>query len=269
MIGFCPLASGSRGNALYFGTENTKILIDAGISLKDLTQRLAALRVDVQDLNAVIITHEHIDHIRGLSALCRKWDIPVFANSETAKAIIESATYRPKFKIFSTGETFHFADVKIHPFGVQHDAIDPVAFVLETDSVKVGICADLGFASTLVIHKLQKCDYLYLEANHQPSMVFACSRPIVYKQRVLSRQGHLSNEEAAFILNAVYHEDLKHVYLAHLSSECNTPELALHIVQEALRQQNKEVSVSIALQDAVSAPVYFSNPRKTKEAFLL
>src|SRR5690349_8052417 len=99
MIGFCPLASGSKGNALYFGSAKTKILIDAGISLKDLTERLAEIEVDVKDLEAVLITHEHIDHIRGLSALCRKWDIPVFTNAETAKAIVEVSTYKPRFKI--------------------------------------------------------------------------------------------------------------------------------------------------------------------------
>lgn len=257
MIGFCPLASGSKGNALYFGSAQAKILIDAGISLKDLTERLSKIGVDVKDLDAILITHEHIDHIRGLSALCRKWDIPVFANAETAKAIAEIATYRPKFKIFSTGETFQFADIKIHPFGIQHDAIEPVAFTLETDSVKVGVCADLGFASTLVLHHLQKCNYLYLEANHQPSMVLACSRPAVYKQRVLSRQGHLSNEEASYVLMTVHHEQLKHVYLAHLSSECNTPELALSIVPQALRKQNKDVSISVSYQDVISKPVYF------------
>ncbi len=269
MIGFCPLASGSKGNAIYIGTPQAKILIDAGISLKDLTDRLLQIGVHVGELDAVLITHEHIDHIRGIVALCRKWGIPVFANKETAKAIVQfilkaqpktesaGAVFMPKFKIFSTGESFQFKDVKIHPFSVQHDAIEPVAFTFSLEGIKVGVCADLGFVSTLVTHQLKECDYLYLEANHEPSMVHASSRPMVYKQRVLSRQGHLSNEESASILSMVHHDQLKHVYLAHLSSECNSPAQALKIVRQLLESQNKTVSISIASQSEISQPVYF------------
>ncbi|MBM3198802.1 MAG: MBL fold metallo-hydrolase, partial [Chlamydiae bacterium] len=258
MLGFCPLASGSRGNALYLGTEKVKVLIDAGISLKDLTARLAQIHVQIQDIGAVLITHEHIDHIRGLSALCRKWNIPVFANRETAKAIVEAITFIPKFKIFSTGEAFRYGDLKIVPFPVQHDAIEPVAFTFHVDGgAKVGVCADLGFVTTLVQHHLQHCDYLYVEANHQPSMVHACSRPLVYKQRVLSRQGHLSNEESAKLISHVHTDRLKHVYLAHLSSECNAPELALQTVKDTLEARAQKVSLSIAWQDEISQPVDF------------
>ncbi len=269
MIGFCPLASGSKGNAIYIGTPQAKILVDAGISLKDLTERLSQIGVHVGDLDAVLITHEHIDHIRGIVALCRKWGIPVFANKETAKAIVQfilksqtkpdspATPFMPKFKIFSTGESFQFKDVKIHPFSIQHDAIEPVAFTFLADGVKVGLCADLGFASTLVMHQLKDCDYLYLEANHEPSMVHASARPMVYKQRVLSRQGHLSNEESAAVLAHVHHSKLKHVYLAHLSSECNSPDQALKIVRQLLETQNKQLDLSVAWQSEISKPVYF------------
>ncbi len=258
MIGFCPLASGSKGNALYFGSPKAKILIDSGISLKELTDRLGKIGVEVGDLDAILVTHEHIDHIRGLSTLCKKWNIPIFANLETAKAIVSVATHTPKFKIFSTGDSFQFSDVKIHPFSIPHDAIDPVAFTLQVDSLKVGVCADLGFASTLVVHQLQNCDYLYLEANHEPSMVHACSRPMVYKQRVLSRQGHLSNEDSAQVILSVHHDKLKHVYLAHLSSECNTPEVALKTVADALERVKKKLEVSVAPQHEIGNPIYFS-----------
>lgn len=258
MIGFCPLASGSKGNALYFGSPKAKILIDSGISLKELTERLGKIGVEVGDLTAVLVTHEHIDHIRGLSALCRKWNIPIFANLETAKAIVAASLHTPKFKIFSTGDSFQFADVQIHPFSIPHDAIDPVAFTIKLDSLKVGICADLGFASTLVVHQLKNCDYLYLEANHQPSMVHASARPMVYKQRVLSRQGHLSNEDSAEVILSVHHDNLKHVYLAHLSSECNTPEIALKTITDALERQQKRLSVSVAPQHEAGVSVLFS-----------
>jgi phosphoribosyl 1,2-cyclic phosphodiesterase len=257
MEGFCPLASGSKGNSLYIGSGKTKILIDAGISLKALTAKLSEMQVDIAEISAVLITHEHGDHIRGLSALCSKWQIPVFANRETAKAILPLCREAPKFKIFSTGESFQFGDIEIHPFSIQHDAMDPVAFTFKIDSLKVGVCADLGFASSLVLKQLQSCDYLYLEANHQPSMVYSSSRPMVYKQRVLSRQGHLSNEDSAEVIAQVHHDGLKHVYLAHLSSECNTPELALKVVGESLDRQGRSVPLSIAKQDAISLPTYF------------
>ena len=255
MIGFCPLASGSKGNCIYFGTENTKILIDAGISAKVIKERLAEIGVNLADIDAILITHEHTDHIRGLQMLGLKMGIPVFANSETAKGIYAALNEVPKFKIFSTGETFEFGDLEIHPFSIQHDTLDPVAFTIKTGGVKVGFCTDLGFATTLVKNQLQDCDYLYIEANHQPSMVHASARPMVYKQRVLSRQGHLSNEDCADLIAHVMHPKLKHVHLAHLSSECNCPELALQIVQSKL--QAAGVKVSIAYQEKLSEPIYF------------
>ena len=257
MQGFCPLASGSKGNAIYLGTSKTKILIDAGLSLKTLTARLAEIQVDIGDIDAVLITHEHTDHVKGLSVLWNKWKIPIFANKETAGSLLPLFQEVPKFKIFSTGETFEFGDIEIHPFSIQHDAIDPVAFTFRWEGIKIGLCADLGFASSLVVNRLQGCHYLYLEANHQPSMVHASSRPFVYKQRVLSRQGHLSNEESADVISQIHHDQLQHVYLAHLSSECNTPELALNIVAESLQAKQQTVPLSIASQSEVSRPIVF------------
>lgn len=255
MIGFCPLASGSKGNCLYVGARDTKILIDAGIGVRTVAERLGEIGVDIKDIDAILITHEHGDHIRGLPSLAFKTGIPVFANSETAKGIYEIFNESPKFKIFSTGETFEFGDLEIHPFSIQHDTLDPVAFTLKFEGIKIGVCADLGFATTLVKNHLRECDYLYLEANHQPSMVHACNRPMIYKQRVLSRQGHLSNEDCAQLILDVFHGGLKHVYLAHLSSECNAPDLALNIVRTKLKENGHDVDVSIAWQDKVSQPV--------------
>ncbi|HKY99944.1 MAG TPA: MBL fold metallo-hydrolase [Rhabdochlamydiaceae bacterium] len=257
MIGFCPLASGSKGNCIYLGTSKTKILIDAGLSAKAIATRLALINVELSEIDAILVTHEHTDHIRGLGILGCKLGIPIFANSDTAKAIVAMFHEVPKFKIFSTGESFEFGEMQVHPFSIQHDAIDPVAFAIQIEGLKLGFCADLGFATTLVQNQLKKCDYLYLESNHQPSMVHACARPAVYKQRVLSRQGHLSNEECATLLVNVFHEGLKHVHLAHLSSECNAPELALKISREALEKSSMHTEISIALQDEISRPIYF------------
>lgn len=257
MNGFCPLASGSKGNCVYLGTPNTKILIDAGISAKAVKNKLEEIQVDLADIDAILITHEHSDHIQGLRVLAFKYGIPVFANSETAKGIVEYFHECPKFKIFSTGETFEFGDLEIHPFSIQHDTSDPVAFTIRLDNLKLGFCTDLGFVTTLVQNQLRECDYLYLESNHQPSMVHASARPMIYKQRVLSRNGHLSNEACGQLLSQVAHANLKHVHLAHLSSECNTPETALNVVRGILKEKGLEVDICVAAQDVISKPIYF------------
>lgn len=257
MKGFCPLASGSKGNCIYVGSQHTKILIDAGISAKAVKSKLAEINVDLADIDAIIITHDHTDHIAGLKMLACKMGIPVFANSETAKGIVEQLHDCPKFKIFSTGETFEFGDLEIHPFSIQHDTIDPVAFTIKMNSLKLGFCADLGFVTTLVQNQLRDCDYLYIEANHQVSMVHASSRPMIYKQRVLSRVGHLSNEACGNLLSQVAHPGLKHVHLAHLSSECNTHETALNVVGEILAKKGISLDMCIAPQDMISKAIYF------------
>ncbi len=262
MIGFCPLASGSRGNCLFLGTSQTRILIDAGISGKGIKERLAQIDVCAEQIDAILISHEHTDHIQGLKVLSGKMGKPILANHATASAIQNSLKKEFPFKIFSTGETFYFGDLEIHPFSIQHDAIDPVAFTIHFDTIKIGICTDLGFASTLVKNHLQGCDYLYLEANHDPSMVHACPRPFNYKQRVLSRSGHLSNEACANLIKEVYHDGLKQVYLAHLSSECNSPQKAKQSVEEILRREHIEVPINIAYQDQISMPSLF--PEITK-----
>lgn len=255
LIGFCPLASGSKGNSIYVGTEETKLLIDVGIGIKTLTARLAEIHVDINEIDAILITHEHTDHIRGLESLACKKGIPVCANSDTAKGIYALLEESPKFKIFSTGESFMLGDIEIHPFSISHDTLDPVGFTMKMGGFKIGFCADLGFVTPLVTHQLQGCDYLYLEANHQPSMVHASARPSIYKQRVLGRQGHLSNEECAQLLLDVFHPGLKHVHLAHLSSECNAPELAMQIVQNTLKEKGLAVPLSIAYQEKISQPI--------------
>jgi phosphoribosyl 1,2-cyclic phosphodiesterase len=257
MKGFCPLASGSKGNCIYLGTDNTKILIDAGLSAKAISNKLQQINVNVADIDAILVTHEHSDHIQGLKVLAYRMGIPVLANTETAKGIVESFHDCPKFKIFSTGETFEFGDLEIHPFSIQHDTADPVAFTIKIGSMKLGFCTDLGFVTSLVTNKLRDCDYLYVEANHQPSMVHASSRPMVYKQRVLGRTGHLSNEACANLLTDVAHSGLKHVHLAHLSSECNSPEMALKVIKEILEAKGISLEMCIAPQEMISKPIYF------------
>lgn len=257
MIGFCPLASGSKGNCIYFGSKNLKILIDAGLSAKATQEKLLEIGVDIHDIDAILITHEHTDHILGLKVLALKMGIPILANHETAKGIVEYLHECPKFKIFTTGETFQFRDLEIHPFSIQHDTPDPVAFTIKLDSLKMGFCTDLGFVSSLVQYQLQACDYLYIEANHQPSMVHACARPMIYKQRVLSRSGHLSNEACGELLSKIAHPGLKHVHLAHLSSECNTPEIAMSVIKGILQDHGIQLEMCVAPQHKISQSIVF------------
>lgn len=257
MKGFCPLASGSTGNVLYLGTNKAKILIDVGLSFKKITEKLSEINVDIDEIDAVLLSHEHADHIKGLEMIVKKLNVPVLCNSDTAKAVLSSIAVEPEFKIFSTGEEFQFADMDIHPFSIQHDTLDPVGFTIFVDNMKIGICTDLGFVTRLIEHHLLDCDYLYIEANHDEKMVHNCSRPMLYKQRVLSRQGHLSNQACAKLLKTVYHGGLKHVYLAHLSSECNTPDLALDTVTDILKKDGKQLDLSIAHPHKISRKITF------------
>ncbi|MBM3201378.1 MAG: MBL fold metallo-hydrolase [Chlamydiae bacterium] len=253
MEGFCSLASGSKGNATYVGTKETKILVDAGLNFKHLTIRLEEIGVNIEDIDAVVVTHEHTDHIKGLEILSKKLAIPVFANRETAKGISEAFESRPKFKIFSTGEPFSFGDLEIFPFSVQHDTLDPVAFTIQSQGKRLGICTDLGFATSLVKSHLCDLDALIIEANHDEHMVHASSRPYVYKERVLGRQGHLSNKASAEVIKAVYSPRLKEVFLAHLSSECNHPKVALETIESIIHKDSPlDITLEVLEQDRVN-----------------
>lgn len=257
MIGYCPLASSSQGNCILLSTPQSKVLIDCGISAKRVREGLQAIGVDWQDLDAVLVTHEHSDHIRGLRVLANKTGVPILANAGTAKAIVQNFGEVPKFKIFSTGESFRFGDLEVHPFSVQHDAADPVMFSIRVDGIKLGFCTDLGLVTGLVRHQLRDCDYLYLESNHEPELVAQSSRPMVYKQRVLGMHGHLSNKAAGELIRDVHHDGLKHVYLAHLSEECNRPEAAVGGVTQVLTAEGFQVDVAVASSRETSEAVLF------------
>ena len=256
-LGFCPLGSGSKGNSVFLRTAKTRVLIDAGLSALAIEQRLEELAVDIATIQAILVTHEHIDHIRAIAIFSEKYKIPVFANGETAKGICSVLQMRPRFKIFTTGEPFTFEDLLIDPFSIPHDAFDPVAFIIKIGILKIGFCTDLGHVTSCIRKKLEQCDYLYLEANHQISMVHACNRPMTYKQRVLGKLGHLSNEECASLLEAIAHPGLKHVYLAHLSSECNSPASLFQMIQTVCKKENLLPKLSIALQEKISHPIFF------------
>lgn len=258
MIGFCPLASGSKGNCLFLGTKKTKVLIDAGISGKSIKSRLDELDVKVSDISAIFISHEHGDHIEGLKVLSLKLDIPVITNNETARAITDHFKDFPNFKIFTTGETFEFEDLIVHPFRVRHDAVDPVGFTIEVNSLKVGVCTDLGSLTSNIYHVLTGSDILYVESNHEPKLVRESTRSIVYQDRVLSSTGHLSNSTCGELVSHCAKIKLpKRVYLAHLSQECNTPDIAKEVVTLELKKHNLAVDLTVAHQDKITSPEIF------------
>lgn len=257
MKGFCTLASGSKGNSLYFGTDKTRILVDVGLSVKILKDRLETINVPIESIQAILITHEHSDHIKGLEQIVKQYDIPIIANHDTAKELVEMLSIKPRFKLFCTGEPFTFQDLSIKPFSIQHDTVDPVGFVIQAGLMKLGVCTDLGCMTTGVLQAISQLDYLVLESNHDPDMVHASSRPDVYKQRVLSRVGHLSNLEAAKTLEKIYHQGLKRVFLAHLSEECNEKGFALKTVSDYLAEKNCSLPLEVALQEKPSTAVYY------------
>lgn len=252
MEGFAILASGSKGNATYLGTKDCKLLIDVGISLKRIETSLATLQVKLEEVSGILITHEHHDHIASLETLVRRYPIPIYANSETAKVIAGQLSIRPQFKIFTTGEPFLCGDIEIHPFSIPHDTVDPVAFTFSMMGYKLGLCTDLGFVTSQVVARLRSCDYLIIESNHEVDLVYASNRPLVYKKRVLGRQGHLSNEDCKKLLEQIQHPRLKTIFLAHLSSECNTEELALKSVAHL------PFSFEIAKQEWMSRAILFA-----------
>lgn len=231
------LGSGSAGNCAYVETEETRLLIDAGFSLRQIRQRLATIGRSPEKLNGILITHEHSDHIQGLTALCAKLQIPVYCNRPTQEAIEYQLQARLPCRLFTTGAGFEIGDVMVETFTIPHDAQDPVGFLLRTSAGNLGFLTDLGHTNRLVLERIRPANALVLEANHDVKMLQDCPhRPWSLKQRILGRHGHLSNDAAADAAEQIMSADLRHVYLGHLSRECNRPELAREVVHNRLQK---------------------------------
>lgn len=236
-VHFTILGSGSAGNCAYLETDETRILIDAGFSLRQIRQRLATIGRSPENLTGILVTHEHSDHIQGIGALSDKLRIPVYCNRPTGEAIQSQINGHLDCRLFTTGATFEVGDVLVETFAVPHDAQDPVGFLLRTNEVNVGFLTDLGHVTRLVLERVRPANVLVLEANHDVKMLQDCPhRPWSLKQRILGRHGHLSNESAADAAEQVMSADLRHLYLGHLSRECNHPELARSVVNDCLRR---------------------------------
>ncbi len=236
-VQFTILGSGSNGNCAYLETDDTRLLIDAGFSGRQIRERLATISRSPEGLHGILITHEHSDHIQGLVGLASKLDIPIYCNRLTRDAIERHTKGKINAQIFITGSTFEVGDVVVDTFSVPHDADDPVGFMIRTLSGNIGFLTDLGHATKMVMERVRNANVLVLETNHDIKMLQEdIRRPWSLKQRILSRHGHLSNEAGADVAEQVVSAELQHIYLGHLSRDCNKPELAFRAVNGRLQK---------------------------------
>ena len=233
----CLLASGSRGNALYLESDECRVLIDAGLPARELTRRLAGIGVCSEDLDALLVTHEHGDHCLGVGPLSRRHALPVYLHHAT-RAALPNLGRIDDLREITDGAAFDFKDLRITPFPVTHDAVAPVGYLIETAAGKIGVATDLGIATRLVRERLKGCRALVLEANHDPELLRDGPYPWPLKQRIRGHHGHLSNDDCAELLGEVVCDRLEAVFLAHLSLENNRPELAQATVSAVLSGQN-------------------------------
>lgn len=224
-ISFQILASGSKGNAIVVSSSRTRILIDAGLTGKELHRRMQLADIGATEIQGVIVTHEHHDHVRGAGVFSRRYELPVYLTQGTLENLPQQVGALACPRVFRSGYSFHIGDLSVTPFAISHDASDPVGLTIENDGCKLGICTDLGVATQLVRKKLEGCQAMVLEANHDVDLLLDGPYPWHLKQRIRSRHGHLSNADSCELLKALLHDQLQVVVLAHLSETNNRPEL--------------------------------------------
>ncbi len=249
-LGFCSLASGSSGNCYLIKSDNTNLLLDAGISCKAIQAGLESLGISLKDIDGIFITHDHIDHIKGIKTLLKKTSCPLYASRGTLEALVEKISPLPYERLMEaeTDEEIGVGDIKATPFDLSHDTEEPKTFAFTKDGAKVCVVTDTGYVSDGIFDNIKDADILALESNHERNILLYGSYPYPLKLRILSDVGHLSNEACAHCLTEVlryrrirkrFSEDsgaLK-VFLAHLSKENNTPEQALITVKNALEEE--------------------------------
>ena len=231
----CSIASGSSGNCIYVGSEATHLLVDVGISGKRTETGLKELDICPKDLDGILVTHEHADHIAGIGVMARKYEIPIYATSGTIRAIKECSSVgkidEDLFVEVKADNKLTIKDIVVNPMRISHDAAEPVAYRLSYGSQKVAICTDLGVYNDYTVECLKGMDALLIEANHDVNMLQVGPYPYHLKQRILGDRGHLSNENSGRLLSRILHDRLGHIILGHLSKENNLPELAYEAVR--------------------------------------
>jgi phosphoribosyl 1,2-cyclic phosphodiesterase len=257
------LASGSRGNSAVISSTGTKLLVDAGLSCRETMKRMTLAGEDPLALNGIVITHEHQDHVHGLAVLARKLKVPVYM-TEATHAAWRRWSRKHQFKeapelaqveqleLFDAGRNFQIGDIEVAPFTVPHDAVDPVGFIFTVEGVRIGFCTDLGYLPANVRLALRGCDGLLVESNHDVEMLRNGPYPWVVKQRVMSRVGHLSNDELGKFFASDYDAGAAFIVLAHLSENNNHPELARRSAERALSPRRNLLhanNLMLAFQD--------------------
>ena len=253
-VRICVLGSGSRGNCTLIATENTRVLIDAGFSKRETHARLAAIGEPCGGFNAIIVSHEHIDHVRGLETLAADSEAPIYISAITRDTIQWNGRAR-KLETITPGERFSVGDFEIIPFTIPHDAADPVAFRIEAQGIRIGVVTDLGYIPEHVKHHVAGCHCLIFESNHDLEMLKVGPYPWHVKQRVMSRHGHLSNLATAEFLRDNFDGAAQVLVLAHLSENNNHPELARMSAEEALSSRLETLQLHLANQ-AIPSPVF-------------
>lgn len=250
------LGSGSAGNSALVATDHCKLLVDGGLSARQICLRLEQCGVAPAQLDGVLLTHEHGDHVCGLEVLCRKLDVPIYANALTAESVRCDGPLREhrNWRIFRTGSEFSIVDIMIQAFPVPHDAVDPVGFAFHVGPNSLGFITDLGYATKMIVERLRQVHTLVIETNHDEKLLQSDShRPWSVKQRIQSRHGHLSNNAAAAVIEQLVSGKIERVVLGHLSRDCNTPDLALRTIQESLLKLGRgQMQVCVASQTEIS-----------------
>ncbi len=251
----CLLASGSRGNATLIEADGCRLLIDAGLSAREIDRRLREIDLCADDLDAVLVTHEHHDHVTGIGPLARRHKTPVYIVPETAAAITRLGPIED-LRYFSAGESFTLHNLEITSFSTTHDAVDPVGFVIDCDEGRIGYATDLGLSTRLVVNCLERSRILVLETNHDEQMLIDGPYPWSVKQRIQSRLGHLSNRDAAELLQQLAWDGLEAIFLAHLSGENNHPDLA-----------HQEISQCLAATPGCDPQIFFGQQAEVSHDF--
>ena len=258
---FCSIASGSSGNCIYVGSEQTHLLVDTGISKKRIEEGLEQLGVNGEELSGILVTHEHSDHIQGLGVFSRRYNIPIYATEGTLRGIKEcrslGAVSEELFHVIRADETFEIADIRISPFSISHDANEPTGYRMEREGKAFAIATDLGKYDDYIVERLQGLDAILLEANHDVHMLEVGPYPYPLKRRVLGDKGHLSNELSGRLLCDILHKNLKRIVLGHLSKENNFDELAketvkLEVTLSDIDFSGDELALSVAKRNEMS-----------------
>ena len=254
MFNFCSLYSGSSGNSLFVETQNTKLLIDAGVSSKKIETALNDINIDPSTLNGILVTHEHIDHVQGLGTLSKKFDLPVFVNQETLDAMPKQKDKisENNIKTFKISDKFDIGDLEIKPFSIPHDAANPCGFNIWKNNKKISIATDIGHMTNPILKSLEESLFIMLEANYDPEVLRCSPYPFTLKSRIAGPTGHLPNEMAGKTISYLIKSGLKNAMLGHLSKQSNFPELAYKTVVDELISNNYNedcISLSVASRD--------------------